>query len=152
MNISQSGRLKYQCEIKFSHDNLLIYESRKNYIVSIVSAIETFYRDLFIFCLENDKNFFLDKISKEEKYKLYEIHKYITNEISFSDIVADSHSFTNIKNINQAFSGFFEKDYTKEICSCEEHVIILSTGEFKKINLQENWVQVFNQLFLRSNN
>jgi hypothetical protein len=59
-NFARARSLMHSCIRQMSTDKLLIEEAKRNYMISMTSALETFYHDLFVYILEKDDSILED--------------------------------------------------------------------------------------------
>lgn len=78
------------------------------YLSSIISCWETFYRDVFVFLLSIDENL---KNETVRKLKLSDSAiQTIQDEVDINNYLAKSYNFQNMEDIKDAFSPIFDLD------------------------------------------
>jgi hypothetical protein len=103
-NFSQAAALMHSFLPASDENDSLLREAKKNYLISMVSCVETFYHDLFVHILENDKKI-LESIlnSIKEKPTLSEIYNLQKEGISFSEIAASKMTYQSIEEVESTF-------------------------------------------------
>jgi hypothetical protein len=148
-NFSRYAILMHQCLDKFRKDHKLIQEAKRNYLISLATALETFYRDLFIHCLEKDQiilHAVTDKI--REKYTLTETLEFSKEKISISEISATHFSFQNIHEIDAAMTLILSDNYIKVLDKYEHECVIPSKCVgLVNIGMMEQWQKSLGDIF-----
>lgn len=142
--------LMHTCLRLMNGDSNLIEEAKRNYVVSLVSILETYYRDLLIHVLDKDKSNLESVISNiKEKKTLLDISKMLQEEIAFHEYVASHFKFQSIEEVEEVFSPLFPpQGYLKTI---EDHVhdcyILGKSPDCVKLAVPEGWRKNFAFLF-----
>jgi hypothetical protein len=89
-------------------DKRILEEIRKQQIVSLVTALEVYLRDMFIFIID-EKNIKTDKIldSKKENLSLLDVIRYHNllkeKEWKPAELLANKYNFQNLQSIESAY-------------------------------------------------
>lgn len=150
-NFSRAASLMHLI-IKELRDNKFAFqEAKRNYIISMASVLETFYRDLFIHVLEKDK-LVLSTVLLEVKKKpnLVEVLSLFERNISFPELAASCFSFQSIEEIDRTLDLIFQpKNYLKTLSIYEPIFVIPSKSHIPvKMKLEEGWEKEFKNIFL----
>lgn len=91
-------------------------------IITTVSAIEVYYKDILDFIFRYCKpNFFKPHLKKllPDKYDVSDIINFHENNINPYELISSSQSFQNIEKINKVFSLFLAKDLWSTLLECK---------------------------------
>ncbi len=146
----RATRLMHECIKSMSSNQNLVEEAKRNYIISLVSCLETFYRDLLIHILDKDKVKLENVMLKiKEKKTLLDIYKMLQEEIGFHEYVASHFKFQSIEEIEDVFSALFlPGGYLKAIGDHQHHCYILSKSPYPVVlTLSKEWRKNFAFLF-----
>lgn len=116
----------------------------RNFIINAVSALEDFFKQEFIY-LVDEFGPDVEKISflQNAPQKIKDATPKIKNEFTLGQILGESISFQNLKNVHEIFNNLFElEDYALEIqLTYMEEVFPDSDYEF--INIKEYLDEIF---------
>lgn len=115
-------------------------------IVSLISALETYLKDIYIYSIDNCEHFRIIAINthKDKMISIEELYDEYSLDLSssFGDFIASRINFQNIDSANKAFKQTFKVDIlnsiaTDEICLLKEafatrHLIIHNLGQIDK--------------------
>jgi len=100
-NFIHSGLRSYKSQRKEIDDNLRILSGL--YVCSLVTCWETFFRDLFVFLCNNDKQI--------EKYLMsLKQNEIIPQGITLGEFYTTKYNFQNLEELRLAFDGIFHKN------------------------------------------
>jgi len=151
-NYSVSALLMHKALSQFRNQDAIIQQSIRNYIISIASCLETFYRDLFNYVLSFDEAT-LERTLPELKAKptYSDIHSLLQDGITFSEIAAAEANFQNIQEIDLLMSKlFYPHSYldSLEASTCE--FILPTRGIRSRVQFSQmwnNWKSDFSNIF-----
>jgi hypothetical protein len=150
LSFSKAALFIHSCIEHVNDSEVLMHEAKRNYIISITSRLETFYRDLLIHVLNNDKSH-LEKIVSmvTEKKKLIDIHKMLEEKITFNEYVASHFKYQSIEAIDKTFSILFRPKGYLESLESHKHSCYTSYSGSKlvELTLPDNWRKDFAFLF-----
>ncbi len=133
---------KYSYPTRKIDDNLItISYAKQQFIISMVSAIEHFFKDLLIDLIDED---LVDISELKDKYKLNDIIKLKKGNVSLGELVAKNYNFQNLNEINKIYSKILKSkininfyDKLREIIKTPEYERDISylrlTEDFYKI-------------------
>ena len=137
-NVARAARLMHKSIEYFRKDELLFEEAIRAYVIALVGALETFYRDLFVFLYE-DKPELVSKIlnSLRPKYTGTKNHGMLTR----AEIAATVLSFQRLDEINGALTAFLEpSNYFDAISSYSVICCVPSRSDKPlRMRLPEDW-------------
>jgi len=84
----------------------LLQEARKQYIISIVTASEVYFKDKLVWLIDKKKIDCSKFFDKEKLYTHSDIKTIIDKKITIGDLIASTFNFQNINGIEKAFSKF----------------------------------------------
>jgi hypothetical protein len=152
-NYSRASTLMHKCLVvmlKEKYKQNLMKEASRNYIISMASCLETFYRDMFIHILKQDKSLLSDVLTDiKEKKTLSEVHELSKEDIDLSELAAYHFKFQNVEEIERSMVKLFEpKGYLKSVNDYEHICTFFSSGlEIKKIVLPKKWQRDLSHIF-----
>jgi hypothetical protein len=117
--------------------------AHRQYFVFLVSSIETFFRDIFIYIHSADK-ILLTKII--EKFNIS--HKL--EKIEPQELLSKSFNFQNIDNIREAFNNLWHEDFLQKICTTQISPCGMNGKIFHHFSISElfpDWLNTLNSLF-----
>ena len=111
-NIFRHSALMHKI-IKINRESNLIEVATSQYLISLVSCWETFFRDTFVFIVSKDANF------RKEIIELIGVKQEIVENLEHDNFIADflskSFNFQNFEDIESAFSPILKKEMFKKI-------------------------------------
>lgn len=151
INISTSAQLMHAVLREFRTNEAIFKEACKNYIISLTSCLETFYRDLYVFVLEKDpESLKLILPELREKVSLAEVHALLESGFSFAEITSTRVNFQNLEQVECFFSKIFRPTgYLGTMDAFELECFIISKMVRAKIRLPENWRSKLSQLLMK---
>lgn len=108
-NLSKAALLMHACLRAFRKDESLMESAKQNYVISITSCLETYYRDLFIDVLHKNESL-LEKMlleikgGKESSPRLVEMYYFHKGGFSFAEIATSYFRFQAIEEIDGSVS------------------------------------------------
>ena len=96
---------------KNTKNNTLIHEARRQFVVSLASAYETYWRD-FIKTTINDseiKNLYLENI-RNTKFSFDELHQIMGHKLTLGELISASYTFQSTDVINCVVKNIFNID------------------------------------------
>lgn len=109
---------------KRTKDLKLKMDARKNFIISCIIAVESYFKDIVQTLLEKQKIQEKEKVKEllKGKITLGDVHLLLKENPTLGELIAISHSFENLESINSVLSnilldkdsGFLEKIETYE--------------------------------------
>lgn len=132
-------------QIRSEIPNSLFWVGYRQYFVFLVSSIETFFRDLFVYLSSKDKSV-LNKIVRETGIKNSEIAKLHSDE-EIAELLSQCFNFQNFDDIGVAFSKILGTEFWDFIANHEIKNCVIGNkkGNFKLSNLFPNWKKTFNE-------
>ena len=140
-NFARAATLMHKILAQFGKQDELVREASKSYIVSIVSCLETFYRDLFTYVLSLDEST-LERVLPDlkEKPTYSNMHTLLKQGVEFSDIVATEANFQSIAEIDSFMSKlFFPNSYLKELDSFSFRCFVPARSIQANMKLDQDW-------------
>lgn len=121
-------------------DSGILREINKQQIVSMVTALEVYLREMFILILDSEVLNINHIVAKyEKKFSLeefIELHDKMNNDdVQLSEIITSEYSFQNIKSALDAFSKLLNCDVIRELKKVE----LSEAGEVTK--LEPNFIK-----------
>lgn len=94
----------------------LIQQSRKQLVISLVSALEVYLKDTLMIAYNSGSfnDCYLVR-SLQKRFLLKDIQDIIQNKITIGEILASVFTFSNLKSINKIFSGLIGNSFFKEL-------------------------------------
>ncbi len=114
------------------------------YVISLVSCLETFYRDLFRYLLDNPKIEF-----QARKISPLKLNELLDAGLEHNDVKAEAPSLQNIESITQTLDPYFSP--TGYLASISQGLICMipsKSNSLVQFNFQENWHEDFKNLFI----
>ncbi len=106
INIYRHSALIHEL-IKIRLKTDLLEVATSQYIISLVSCWETFFRDSFVFVASKDENF------RKEIVKLVDVKQEVVESLERDNLMADllskSFNFQNFEDVESSFSPIFKK-------------------------------------------
>ncbi|MEC0234871.1 hypothetical protein P4H71_11085 [Paenibacillus kribbensis] len=131
-----------------SNDKLIMVPVSQ-YIVSLVTCWETYFRDLFVFLLEMDSEFLEDVVDLNNIQLNHE--ELILNNVKPSEFVSKFFNFQNFQDTEQALSPLFEnKDFFKTVSEYQRPFILINKRKIGTISLStlfNNWYETIIEFF-----
>lgn len=91
-------------------------------IVILVSAMETFLKDAFIFLVNNNKKLLNNIFQSEKKIEFKKVSYLLNKKLTIGEILADEdYNFQNLYSINKAYKWLCNIDIFKIIESTKRH-------------------------------
>ena len=128
-------------------------EGRRQYIISMITALEVFLKDRFIELI-NIRKLSYENVAKEtKKFTMMEVSYILEQKLSVGEIIAEYFNFQNLDSINRAFGqilnlNFFEELKRFEWKSKDEGTLKINEDFYKVlykwINLRHNLVHDIN--------
>ena len=107
---------------KIDLDDDLYQEFLSLLITSLVTQIEVYFKDLFIFITNNktgDISNLLKKTTKNKhfntKFKLEELGIVFENKISLGELIAECYNFQDLDSINAAYSNLYNSKFLDDV-------------------------------------
>ena len=114
------------------------------YVISLVSCLETFYRDLFRYLLDNPQIEFQSRKISRQKLK-----EMLDAGLDHNDVKAEAPSLQNIESITQTLDPYFSPvGYLASISQGLICKIPSKSNTVARFNFRENWHEDFKNLFL----
>jgi len=83
----------------------LRYESRKQYVIGLVTSFEVYLKDTLAYLIKKNKINLSKLIEKKEKiFNFFDVKQIIEKKISLSELIVYSYSFQNLEIIEEIFS------------------------------------------------
>ncbi len=125
-------------------DKKLIQESRRQYLVSMITAMEVYFKDTFILLIEKYKLDFRNVAKQTKNFTLEEIEYIINNKCSMGEIIAEYFNFQNLDNINKAFSELLSINFFNKIKHYKKYY---TNGDFIQVYpnfypLLKEWIEL----------
>lgn len=94
----------------------LKYEARKQYIISLVTAFEVYFKEAFILLID-EKRLDISKIKTlfNRKYDFEEVLLINKKRISAGELAASQFNFQELESIQKAFSSLLGRDFISEL-------------------------------------
>lgn len=95
---------------------LLIQQARKQLVISLVSALEVYFKDILKVSYDSGAfkgSILLKKIPK--RFYFNDIEKILDHKISLGELLASVFTFQNLQSINKVFSELIGKNLFQEI-------------------------------------
>ena len=149
VNFGRAAYLMHHTLAQFRERRALMQEATKNYVVSMASCLETFYRDFLVYVLSLDETT-LERILPELKGKTTygDIHSLLKEGLTFSDIAVAEARFQSLAEIDSFMSRMlFPKNYLEELSSFSLDCIIPSRGKRGAMILWKDWRLEFASIF-----
>lgn len=144
-NIARSAILMHKCIRHFRSVEHVFQEAVRNYVIGLVGALETFYRDLFV-RLYRDKPDVVSRILQElrPKQKIQDDHPILTA----AEVAATVLSFQRLDEIDRALSPLLDSGtYMSAIGSYTAVCAVPSRSENpKRMRLPDDWQCQLQQL------
>ena len=93
----------------------LLQESRRQYIISMITALEVFLKDKFIELIDKNKLDYKNVAKRTKKFTVEEIGIIIEKDMSMGEIIAEYFNFQNLDSIDNAFSDLFNCNFFNEL-------------------------------------
>ncbi|WP_123040154.1 hypothetical protein [Cohnella candidum] len=149
--ISNSSRY-----VIFMHDILAKNASKdyimvpvSQYIASLITCWETYFRDMFVYLASTDEQFLRDVI-RHNNINVEE-DDLIRNELSIGEFVSKFFNFQNLEDTENAFSPLYEgNSFFKALSEYELPFVLFRKGivtHISLIELDQNWYELINTLF-----
>jgi len=153
--IFNAGDLLEKIHKRIKNKNL-IQEARRQFIITLITSLEVFFKDYFIRLIETEKRFenFFEYYDK--KFSVCDLDYISKKGISSKELISDYYNFQNLDNINKAFSTLLNIDFFKELeeyqwwfDKSDKKEGFFSIGKFYKelnkiINLRHDFVHDIN--------
>lgn len=113
VNVSKAALLMRACT-HFRADEILFQEAIRNYVIALVGALETFYRDLFVHLYRDKPTVVTSIVSKIRKKQKFDLTHSELNEAEIASMIVN---FQRLSDVNSALSPLIRKgsDYFEEI-------------------------------------
>lgn len=94
----------------------LIQQARRQLVISLVSALEVYFKDLLMQSYDSGvfENSYLVKVMNR-RFLLSDIKNIIDNKFTVGEILASIFTFNNLKSVNKVFSGLIGMNFFKEL-------------------------------------
>lgn len=94
----------------------LLQEARKQHVISLVTALETYFRDTIIWLINKKKVNISNLVSKvDKKFNIAEIDIIHKERISSGELIATQFNFQNLKIIDELFSLVFQVNFFRMV-------------------------------------
>lgn len=144
-NVSRAARLMHKCIPQFRQQEDILEEAIRNYVIALVGALETFYRDLFIF-LYRGKPELVSQVLKRFRKKASPstTHALLTPAEVATTII----SFQRLDSIDRALTPLLNSSsYFKTISKFSAVFAVPSRGpDLGRIRLPDTWRKEIGQL------
>jgi hypothetical protein len=149
-NFARSARLVHSSLKVFRADEDLLGEALRQYMISMTSCLETYFRDLFVALLEADK-FLLQRLFERGKRakQLAKLRATEPSDIPTAELVGELIKFQNLFGIDQALSEVLHPlRYVDTLTSTEFACIIPSRSpKLASLRLWPQWQSQFSGIF-----
>lgn len=149
INFARGARLMHKILPQFKNQEPIIQEAIRNYIISIASCLETFYRDIYVYVLSLDETI-LERVLPDLKTKttIADIHSLLKDGVNFSEIAASEASFQSVAEIDSFMSKLFTpKSYFEELDTYSLDCLIPARSIRAKMELHAQWRSEFAAIF-----
>jgi hypothetical protein len=149
INFARAAFLMHKILPQFKDREVVMQEAIKNYVVSIASCLETFYRDISIYVLSLDESI-LERVLPDLKTKTTyaDIHSLLKDGIKFSEIAATEASFQSMAEIDSFMSKLFHpKGYFEELDSYSLDCLVPTRSKRVKMQLSNQWRSEYASIF-----
>lgn len=150
MNFAESAYLTHKCLPVVSTKQILLQQLKRSYLISLVTSLETFYRDLLVQAYTLDSQLLKKTLkSNKQKVSLGSIHNSQKIGIGIPEWIVLNMKFQSLKEIESALNPLFSsKDYLTEL---ESYKGVwsdpgVSSGPVR-IPMPEGWRKDFFKLF-----
>jgi hypothetical protein len=154
-NYSRAAALMHFVLAKGGEDDGLLGQAIRNYVINIVSCLETFFRDSFIYCLSADKEVLTRKLAKlkDVKWSPSLVHANLSDDLGFAELVANELKFQNIEEVDSNMSQIFsDKPFLDAIGKTEFPCCVQGKiGTLKLDEYRAEWKKEFAKLFAYRN-
>lgn len=122
----------------------LIQESRKQFIISLVTFFEFYFRELLITLIDSEK-VDVTRLSNlvDEKFKFEEILFMNQKKITYGELVASQFSFQSINVIDKIFSNVLNLKFIEEL---KEYKWVFGKGKEDYIDLSKDSLKNLDKL------
>jgi len=132
------------------HPGTATLETKRQFVIGLVSCFETFFRDMFVYYLDNNKSV-LDMYWTESHGTLGDSGEAGDPvEISRAELLADTINFQNMHSVDHAFRHIFVGGGTlsQRLSSHKATVSIPSRADngLAQLALPDDWLDVFDSL------
>lgn len=140
-NFTRSARLMHAILRVFRSDELLLEEAMRSYIIALTSALETYYRDIYVYVLSQDKDALCRVLSGEkDKASLSDIHASLDAGLEFYDIAASTAAFQSLDQVDAFMSKLFDqRGYLETLEKYECEFAVPARGARARIKLPSSW-------------
>jgi len=132
---------------KHSEDYLNVPISQ--YIVSLVTCWETYFRDMFVFLSKADEQFLNDVISMNNI--VVKEHEFIREDFSLAEFISKFFNFQNLNNTEKAFRPLFEGESFFIVLNHYERQFFLPNKgiihDFSLRKIDSNWYELIDNFF-----
>ena len=140
-NYARSARLMHAVLPLCREKKDLLSEAMRGYVVAITSALETYYRDVYVYVLSQDEAS-LRRVLQDvrEKATLAELHSLLADGVSFSEIVASEATFQNLAAVEKFMSKLFQPiGYLDTLGGYEHDCVVPVRGARTIMKLGDGW-------------
>ena len=111
--------------------------AHQQYLIALVSSLETFLRDIFVYINSVDQDFFFKKNNKIDLPNI--------DDISLAEFISKSFNFQNLEKISAAFQELWDEDFLKRICTSEISPCGLNGEIYQALSIAgifPNWAEI----------
>jgi hypothetical protein len=142
-NFSENAKLTH---FSLKGSSLIKSVAYRQYFVFLISSLETFFRDLFIYVHSIDTEL-MNKLL--EKFKnIDKLHN--SEELSSIEVLSKSFNFQNVNDLENAFDQLWGANFLDTICNTSINPCGFNGKVFQSVcvsNMFPDWESIFNEAF-----
>lgn len=142
-NFSENAKLIH---FSLKGSTLIRSVARRQYLVFLISSIETFFRDLFIYVHSVDDELMNKLLRKFKNLDNY----YSLEELSLIEVLSKSFNFQNINDLEIAFDQLWGISFLETICNSSINPCGFNGKVFQTLCISAmfpDWKSIFNEVF-----
>lgn len=120
--------------------------AHRQYFVFLVSSLETFFRDLFVYIHSIDDEMMNELLKNFKKTN----DCYTLEDFSLIEILSKSFNFQNVNDVEVAFGQLWDNGFLDTICNSSINPCGFNGKVFQNLcinNMIPNWKSIFNEVF-----
>lgn len=141
INFERNAKLMHFVLQSLSAPETIKNTAHQQYLIALVSSLETFFRDIFVYINSVDQEFLSKKNNKIDLPSKY--------DISLAEFISKSFNFQNLEKISAAFQELWDEDFLKRICTSEISPCGLNGKIYQTLSIAgifPDWAEILNTI------